>query len=143
MEQVRIVADIVERLQLFRQPFGRYFAGKLVDDMTALVAIDAGQVFRRQLAGENYFFWDAGVSIIRYRTDIPSKPFAARRSNLSPSARSFLCDGVKFCCREGLIRSANHASAHNSSADFERVSVDIVGEVSGCVISSFDIRIIR
>ena len=30
---VRIVADIVERLQLFRQPFDRDLTRKLVDDM--------------------------------------------------------------------------------------------------------------
>ena len=107
------------------------------------MAVDTGEVSTGDFVGANYFFGDAGVSIIRYRTDIPSKPFAARRNNLSPSARSFLCDGVKLRWREGLVCSANHASAHNSSADFEGVSVEVAGVVFGCVVSSFDIWIIR
>ena len=55
------------------------------------------------------------------------------RNSLSASARCFLCNGVKLRCRDGLVRSASHSSAHNSSADFERAAFDVVGEASACV----------
>ena len=55
------------------------------------------------------------------------------RNSLSARARSALCDGVKFRWRDGFIRSASHSSAHNSSADFERSSFDVVDEASGFI----------
>ena len=111
--------------------------------MADLVAVDARKVGLGNFIGENYPFWETGVSVIRYRTDIPSKPFAARRNKRSVSASSFLCDSVKFRWRDGFIRSFHTATARNSASDIEQVSVDVVGEVAGCVVSSLDIGIIR
>ncbi len=50
------------------------------------------------------------------------------RNFLSVSARSALCDGVKFCWRDGFVRPANRSLAHNSSTDFERAAFNVVDE---------------
>jgi hypothetical protein len=60
---VRIVADIVERLQLFRQAFDRDLTRKLVDDMADLMAVDTGKVSTGDFVGEFNAFWKALISI--------------------------------------------------------------------------------
>ena len=95
--------------------------------MAYLVAVDVRDFFGCQLVGETYARREPGAGV---DGDTAHVVFGERNMR-SVSASSFLCDGVKFRWREGFVRSASHSSAHNSSADFEGVSVDVVGEVSG------------
>ena len=100
-----------------------------------LVTIGVGQlvgsqVFREQNCAVRYLITTTTPRFniaARVASDLPA------RHSLSAPSRCFLCDGVKFRWRDGFVRSASHSSAHNSSADFEGASFDVVDEASAFI----------
>ena len=130
---VRVVQGVVKSLQFSCYISGRNLARQLVNDMPYFVGVNAG-VFSRilnrvQLSRKRYVRRKPGTQVDGDTAQVVS----GERNARSRHADAFLCDGVKLRCRDGLIRSTSHSSAHNSSADFERAAFDVAGEAAACV----------
>src|SRR5215475_9900770 len=106
--------------------------------MRVFVCMDTNGLLRREIAAKTNAEWQARDAIYDSSASVLSD--LARRNNRWTRASACLCEGVRFCFREGNVISAHHVSADHVSCA-EGPFFDVGGEAS-CSIGRRSSRII-